>query len=581
MSVSERTDNSQRQLPVDPKLFRYASTAKSTFVIGAILGFLQGLATVVFAGSLAYLVFESIAARPWQPNFILAMFIFGSVSVLRMILFWLQEYLAIRGAAKVKSQLRKNLVEAFITLGPSYLSNSHLASLTAITGKGLDALDNYFGKFLPQLLLTVMATPVVVISMFYLDWISGITVLLTMPLIPIFMVLIGLVTQTVQKKQWDQLKLLSNSFLDTISGLVTLKIFRREHKQAQRLDLVERLYRQRTLKVLRVSFISGFVLELAASLSVALIAVSIGIRMIEGDLGLFVGLFVLVLAPEAYLPLRNVGTQFHASTEGVEASRDAIKILESAQNLRPVSNTATLEALFERNLGSEFVFSVKDLNAGHNQNSYLFKGLSFDFLPRSLNLVSGSSGSGKSSLFSVILGFLPASSGKFLVNHHEVSPADIRGLIAWAGQDAKLFYGTVAENITVFAPTENINTKHLQRAMELACLGPQQNIFADSMIEPNGGGLSGGQLQRVALARAFYRFLNLNCQILLLDEPSSALDKQTESFIIDSLQQLAAEGATIIVASHRDAFLRSAEAVLDIAAFSSVDVPNAKSREKL
>ena len=251
----------------------------------------------------------------------------------RAALLWLREWASARAAARVEAQLRAGLADAVGRLGPGWLSTRNSAQLAVTAGRGLDALDAYFGRYLPQLVLTVIATPVIVLVMWWQDWICGLTVLLTLPLIPIFMVLIGLATRTVQQRQWQTLKRLAARFSDTVHGLSTLKVFGRQHRAAASIERVTDDYRHETMRVLRVSFMSGFALEFLASISVAIIAVSIGFRLLDGSLTLAVGLFVLLLAPEAYLPLRQVGVQFHAAAEGVAATDDVFAVLDAARDV--------------------------------------------------------------------------------------------------------------------------------------------------------------------------------------------------------------------------------------------------------
>ncbi len=264
-------------------------------------------------------------------------------------LLWLREWASARAATRVEAQLRAGLVEAVGRLGPGWLATRNSAQLAVTAGRGLDALDAYFGRYLPQLILTVIATPVIVLVMWSQDWISGLTVLLTLPLIPIFMVLIGLATRAVQQRQWQTLRRLAARFSDTVHGLSTLKVFGRQGRAAASIERVTDDYRRETMRVLRVSFLSGFALEFLASISVAIIAVSIGFRLLDGDLSLGIGLFVLLLAPEAYLPLRQVGVQFHAAAEGVAATDDVFEVLDAA---RAASGPSNLEAAAPPRWGS-------------------------------------------------------------------------------------------------------------------------------------------------------------------------------------------------------------------------------------
>ncbi|MBK5239191.1 MAG: hypothetical protein JJE28_08825, partial [Actinomycetales bacterium] len=315
--------------PLDPRLVRYASAARVFLVAGAFLALAQTGTTLLFAWGVANTVGLAVAGAPVSGVLQYVSLIVAAV-VARSIILWLNDLVAARGAASVKSQLRFKLMEALAKLGPTWLATRNTVHLTTVVGRGLEALDKYFANYLPQLILTAIATPILVIVLFAEDLFTGFVVLITLPLIPLFMALIGRATKTVQAQQWHQLTKLSSGFLDVVEGLSTLTIFGRARRQEKRIANLTDEYRVRTMKVLRISFLSGFVLELVASLSVALVAVSIGIRLVDGTLTLTIGLFVLLLTPEAYLPLRNVGTQFHAAAEGVAAAEDVFEVLDAA-----------------------------------------------------------------------------------------------------------------------------------------------------------------------------------------------------------------------------------------------------------
>ncbi|HZK59297.1 MAG TPA: ABC transporter transmembrane domain-containing protein, partial [Cryobacterium sp.] len=323
--------------PLDPRLLRYAAGARRFLLLGALLGLAQTLAIVGFAWLLSRSIVLALEGRSLGE-------LAGTISelagviVLRAALVWLLEVAARRGAASVKSQLRARLLARIAEHGPGWLAGRHSARVATVATSGLDALDGYFARYLPQLLLSAIATPVLVVVMLWQDLPSGITVIVVLPLIPVFMVLIGRATQAVQRQQWDALHRLGAGFLDVVGGLGTLKIFGREQRQFTRLRTITEEYRTRTMAVLRISFLSGFVLELAASLSVALVAVSIGLRLVDGSLALGVGLFVLLLAPEAFLPVRQVGTQFHAAADGLAAAEEVFAILDDD---RPAAQDAS------------------------------------------------------------------------------------------------------------------------------------------------------------------------------------------------------------------------------------------------
>jgi ATP-binding cassette subfamily C protein CydD len=545
--------------PLDPRLLRYASAARWFLAAGSVIGLLQTLAAVAFAWLLSQSIVLAIAGRPLG-ELAGTVGALAAVVVTRALLLWVQEVLAQRGAATVKSQLRTRLMVALVEGGPDWFAGRQAARLTTVATSGLDALDNYFARYLPQLLLTVIATPIVVLVMLAQDLPSGITVILALPLIPVFMVLVGWATRTAQQRQWETLQLLGTRFLDIVGGLGTLKIFGREGRQAVRLRQVTEDYRSHTMSVLRISFLSGFVLELAASLSVALVAVSIGIRLVDGQLAFATGLFVLLLAPEAYLPLRQVGAQFHAAADGVAAAEEVFTILDDAgprqaQGLIDAGSAPPAA----RPTGGELRLESVSVRRGTDAAAPGLERVDASWWPGELIAVAGPSGVGKSTLLAALAGFV-AFSGRITLCGTEVAPGSPRDWLAWAGQKPGLLAGTVAENVAL--GEASVDQRILDRALALSGAA---GLDPSTLLGVNGVGLSGGQAQRVAVARAFYRALAHNCPVVALDEPSSALDAEAESALVDGLRSLAGEGRTVVVASHRPAVLAAADRVLRLA----------------
>jgi ATP-binding cassette subfamily C protein CydD len=501
---------------------------------------------------------------------------------------WASDANAARGSAIVKSELRKRVLDAVTRLGSGWLGSRNTTAVGVTVGPGLDALDTYFSKYLPQLILTAIAMPITVVVIWSQDWISGLTVAVTLPLIPVFMILIGWATQAVQSRQWEKLGRLSTAFLDVVGGLSTLKIYGRQHRQAARIRSVTDDYRAQTMRVLRVSFLSGFALELAASLSVALVAVSIGIRLIDGSLGLGVGLFVLLLAPEAFLPIRNVGAQFHAAADGVAASNDVFEILDAGEAAATDAGgtgvhaaagsrgTAGVRGSVTRVEGAA-VGAAGGRSAGSGPadrgpetrglqlhglavrygETPAFEGLDARFAAGEVTAVVGPSGSGKSSLVAALLG-LVRPDGRIVLDGRDVGADPVpRPWLAWAGQRTTLLPGTVAENVGL--GDANVDEALARAALDLVGGG---TIALAGEVDPRGGGLSGGQAQRVAVARAVYRARREQCQVVVFDEPTSALDEGTEADVIRGLRALADEGRVVLVVSHRRPVIEAADAVV-------------------
>ncbi|WP_228545762.1 thiol reductant ABC exporter subunit CydD [Microcella flavibacter] len=469
--------------------------------------------------------------------------------------------LAVRGAARVKSQLRRRVLDAVDARGASGDRDRPSADIATLIGPGLDALDGYIGRYLPQLVLTAVATPVVVGALLIADAPTGIAVVLTLPLIPLFMVLIGWATQAVQRRQWQALTTLSRGFLEVVQGLSTLMIFGRQHRQTERIAAVTEQYRRRTMRVLRVSFLSSFALELAASLSVAIVAVSVGVRLIDGVIALALGLFVLVLVPEAYLPLRQVGAQYHAAAEGLAAAEEVLALLErapaSAPALAPSPESAPAAIMAPADAdpvrdAPPPALRLTDLVV-RRAGRPVVDGLSGAWPAGLLLAVTGESGVGKSSLLAALRGALPAE-GRIAVAGRPAAAEQLAAQVAWAGQRPDLTAGPLEAVVALGAA--HPDAALMRRALQLAAV---DDVPAGLVLGPGGDGLSGGQAQRVAIARAIYRALDRRSPLVLLDEPTSALDAAAERRVIAGLRALADEGVLVVVVTHRPAVIAAAD----------------------
>ena len=536
--------------PIDPRLLRWAPAARTYLAVSAGIALVQTAVTIAFAGLLAAGITDVAEGRsplghvPWL----------ALVVLVRAVLLWVSEAWGARAAAQAGRELRTALLDAISRRGPAWLGTRNRAALAVTAGHGLDALDPYFARYIPQLVLTAIATPVIVAVMWWQDWPSGLAAIVTLPLIPLFLILIGIATRSVQRKQLQVLHALAARFADTVQGLATLRVFGRERRAAARMRETADQYRRETMRVLRYSFLSGFALELLSSLAVAIIAVSVGLRLLGGELSLGVGLFVLLLAPEAFLPLRQVGVQFHAAAEGVAATQDVFDVLESpaaesgVQGAHFAANEPGIQpfARFETGRGIRLV--VDGVAVRHGER--LLTGVSFTAEPGTVTLVEGRSGSGKSSLLAALRG-AAAHDGTVVVEG--AADPDPTTWLAWAGQRPGLIRGTIAANVALGDPAPDV--ERIRTALVEAAapdLDPAQELGVQ------GAGLSGGQAQRVAVARALYR-LGSGARVLALDEPSSALDGVTEQRLWASLRRAADDGATVLLISHRE----SARAIAD------------------
>ncbi|MFJ2783569.1 MULTISPECIES: thiol reductant ABC exporter subunit CydD [unclassified Streptomyces] len=541
--------------PIDPRLLRYARATRVFLLAVVVLG-LVGAALVI---AQAMLIAEIVVGSFQQDRSVSALttplLLLAGVALARALVSWLTELAAHRASAAVKSELRGRLLDRAAALGPGWLSGQRTGSLIALATRGVDALDDYFARYLPQLGLAVVVPVAVLARVVTEDWVSAAIIVGTLPLIPLFMVLIGWYTQARMDRQWKLLSRLSGHFLDVVAGLPTLKIFGRAKAQAESIRSITSEYRRATMRTLRIAFLSSFALELLATLSVALVAVTIGMRLVHGDLDLYTGLVILVLAPEAYLPLRQVGAQFHAAAEGLAAAEEIFDVLEhpvraGGSGAVPESVRLELDGVTVRHPGrAEPSLDVTTLTVEPGETVALV----------------GPSGAGKSTLLDVVLGFaVPEPGGSVRVGGEDLGTLDLeawRSRIAWVPQRPYLFAGTVAENVRLARP--DASEEEVRRALRDAgadgfVAGLPQG--SETPLGEDGAGLSAGQRQRLALARAFLA----DRPLLLLDEPTAALDGGTEAGVVEAVRRLAA-GRTVLLVVHRPALLAVADRVVRIA----------------
>ncbi|MEU7557321.1 thiol reductant ABC exporter subunit CydD [Streptomyces eurythermus] len=549
--------------PIDPRLLRYARATRLFLVAVVGLGAVGAGLVIAQAMLVAEIVVGAFQHGQSAAGLRTPLLLLAAVAVGRSLVAWLTELAAHRAGAAVKSELRGRLLDRAAALGPGWLSGQRTGSLVTLATRGVDALDDYFSRYLPQLGLAVVVPVAVLARIVTEDWVSAAIIVGTLPLIPLFMMLIGWATQSRMDRQWRLLSRLSGHFLDVVAGLPTLKVFGRAKAQAESIRRITGEYRQATLRTLRIAFLSSFALELLATLSVALVAVTIGMRLVHGDMDLYTGLVILVLAPEAYLPLRQVGAQYHAAAEGLAAAEEIFSVLETPV---PVSGTGAVPA---------GAVAFEDVSVRYpGRSSDAVTGVSFRVEPGETVALVGPSGAGKSTLLSVLLGFVRPTGGRVRVGGADLAGLDLeewRSRIAWVPQRPHLYAGTIAENVRLARPGADDGA--VRRALRDA--GAWEFVAAlpdgvDTVLGEDGAGLSAGQRQRLALARAFLA----DRPVLLLDEPTAALDGVTEGDVVAAVRRLAA-GRTVLLVVHRPALLGVADRVVrldgaDIAK-SSVD----------
>ncbi|MGW6277447.1 thiol reductant ABC exporter subunit CydD [Kribbella sp. NPDC055071] len=538
--------------PLDPRLVRRARGARVFLGASVLIGVASGVLIVVQAVLLAHgiagvvLRHGAVTGVAWG---------LSAVVLGRALLVWAQEVVAQRAAAAVKSTLRRQVLEHSLKLGPVWLSGERSSALTTLLTKGLDDLDPYFARYLPQLVLAATVPAGVIGWMATGDLIAAGTVVVTLPLIPVFMALIGWATQARSRRRQRALGVLAHHFADVVSGLPTLKLFGRAKAQESAVRRVTDQHRVASMGSLRLAFLSSFALELLASISVALVAVGVGLRLVDGKLGLETALVVLILAPEAYLPLRQVGLQFHASADGVAASEEVFRVLETPL---PVRGDRT--DVPDLRVTPIYLYDVTVRYPGRDEAA--LEGFDLELHPGEVVALTGPSGAGKSTVLAVLLGFVEPERGVVVAGGSaadEFDPAVWRQQFAWVPQRPGLRLGTVADNVRVGRPAASDDEVRLA----LITAGAAE-LDLDKPVGEQGQLLSGGQQRRVALARA----LITNAPVLLLDEPTAGLDPQAEATLITTLR---ATPRTILLIAHRPALITAADRSVPVQAQALVN----------
>ena len=547
-----------RRGAVDPRLLKYARATRPFLVVSVVLGALTALLVIAQAWLLADVIAGAFGAGKGLAALSSPLAVLLSVVVCRAAVAWGREVWGYRSSALVKAELRAALLEHAGALGPAGLGERRPGELAVLATRGIDALDGYFSLYLPQLILAVIVPAAVLAVVADRDWISAAIIAATLPLIPVFMALVGASTRERMELQVRTLQRLAGHFLDVVGGLPTLKVFGRAKAQVKAITEVTDRYRRTVMSTLRITFLSSLILELVATISVALVAVVVGVRLMGGHIGLRSALIVLVLAPEAYLPLRQLGANYHASTEGLTAAQQVFGVLETP--VAPRGRRRDVPDLANASL------TMEDLTVRYpGRESPALDRVSFAVEPGEVVAITGPSGCGKSTLLTVLLGFIAPQRGSVRiggVDLAELDPDAWRAHVSWMPQRPHLFAASIGDNIRL----GRLGATSAEVSQAVAAAGLSEVVAArseglDAMLGDRGSGLSVGERQRVALARTFVR----RSPLLLLDEPTANLDGQTEDEILTALRRLL-WGRTAIIVAHRPALVELADRVLELGA---------------
>ncbi len=538
----------------DKKLLELINWAKKHFILGIISGVLVAVFVILQSKLIATIVNSVFLAKGSLNTVAKIIFLFFAVSLLKSISISAQKYFSAKATETIKTKLRTSLVNKIFRIGPTFTSDNLSGEVNNTITEGVDKLDAYFRSYLPQVFLSAIVPILILIFVFPIDWISGFVFLLTAPVIPFFMVLIGEKASSLSKKQWKTLSFLSSHFFDVIQGLTTLKLFGQSKNQIKRISEISDEFRKTTLGVLKIAFLSALVLELLSTISIAIISVEIGLRLLYGKMEFVNAFFVLLLAPEFYLPLRVLGSSFHAGIDGVTASKSIFKILdkEETENLPLDKNK------FEKR---KFTIELKNVSFKYESDNYALKKINLNIKSGEKIALVGKSGAGKTTLVNLIMKFIEPTDGEIFVNgirYNSISRESWLENIAFLSQNPYLFNSSIKENIKL--GNSDATDSDIKAAAEFA--GIDRFIESlpkgyETIISENATSLSGGEAQRIALARAILK----DAPILILDEPTANLDPEVEEEIENRINEFA-QNKTVIIIAHRLNTIRRANKII-------------------
>jgi ATP-binding cassette, subfamily C, bacterial CydD len=546
---------------LDPRLVRRAQPVRMLLAADVAIGIATTALVLAQASLLAWIVahaFHGGSLGEVEPELVALLCVFAA----RAVLAWGFEVAGRRAATTVLSDLRLTLAGQRLRRGAAGLDGAEAGEVAVASVAGVDPLAAYFGRYLPQVVLACLVPLAVLAWVAAVDVTSALVMLVTLPLVPVFMWLIGRYTEERSRERWEALRLLANHYLDVVRGLATLRAFNRGRAQTAAIADVSERYRSTTMSTLRVGFLSGSVLELAATIGVALVAVTVGVRLDDGRLGLQAGLTVLLLAPELYLPLRQLGAQFHTSADGLAVAERILDLIgDEAAPERVLAPPSPAAAAIELRRVT-FAYPSRPVP--------VLGGLDLTLHPRETLALLGESGAGKTTIASLVLGFADPTGGTVTIGDTELASCNLAAWheqLAWVPQRPTIFRGTVAENIRLGAG--DASADEVCAAARLA--GAHAFVSAlplgyETVVGDGGRPLSAGEGRRIALARAFLR----DAPLLVLDEPTADLDPESEALVAAALERLRGE-RTILLITHREELARVADRAVVLAGGTCVE----------
>jgi ATP-binding cassette, subfamily C, bacterial CydD len=527
------------------KLVAYIKPARGILAFTIVLGTLGAIATIAKIALLSEIVNAVFLSRKGLAQVLLPLALLMGALVLRASLLWGREVTAQRAAIRLKASLREHVFARLLQLGPAWSSGERTGELVAVLNEGIERLDAYIARYLPQLGLSVVVPLLIIVVILPVDWFSAVLLLCTGPVIPVLMALVGSNTQKRTQAQWATLSLMSAHFLDVMQGLTTLKLFGRSQAQQERIAYISDRFRDKTLQVLRYAFLSGAVLEFMTLIAIGVIATTLGVRLLNAGISFEKAFFILLLTPEFYRPLQELGAQHHAAMEGKASAKRLFEILETPL---PTGGKPAGDASIPT---GPITIDIADLSYTYSRKQTpALDRISLRLSADTCTALVGRSGAGKSTLVNLLMHFMDATSGSIAANGiliTQLSPERWREYIALVPQRPYLFYGTVRENIRLARP--EASDDEVMHAAELAGVTAfleELPCGFDTQVGEQGTQLSAGQAQRVAIARAILK----NAPILILDEPTSGLDPDSEALIRQSLTTLVHD-RTVLVIAHR------------------------------